>query len=91
MKKAVRLTITGNLQSLFFKQFIIDNALKNNVFGFLRNLDSGKVEIFLEGQDNNVDSMIQVCSQGPKFAQIRSVDQKEERLQDFKDFRVLTF
>jgi len=91
MKKAVRLTITGNLQSLFFKEFIKENALKNQVNGFLRNLENGKIEIFLEGQDANVESMIQVCSKGPKFAQIRNIDQKEERLQDFKDFKVLNF
>ena len=91
MKKSIRLTITGNLQSLFFKQFIKEHAEKNNIKGFLRNLEGGKVEIFIEGDANNVDSMINICSTGPKFATIRKIEKKEERLQDFKDFKIFNF
>jgi len=91
MKKAVRLTITGNLQSLFFKQFIKENADKNKVFGFLRNLEDGRVEIFLEGLPDNVDAMISICSRGPQYASIRKVEEKQERLQDLKEFKILRF
>ena len=77
MKKSIRLTITGSLQSLFFKQFIKENAEANEVKGFLRNLEGGKVEIFLEGNKEDVDEMIDICSKGPKYAQIRNVEQKE--------------
>ena len=89
MKKSLRLTITGSLQSLFFKQFIKENADANEVKGFLRNLDNGKVEIFLEGNGEDVEEMIDICSKGPKYAQIRSVEQKEERFQDFREFKIL--
>ncbi|MEK6825353.1 MAG: acylphosphatase [Nanoarchaeota archaeon] len=89
MKKSVRLTITGSLQSLFFKQFIKENADANDVRGFLRNLEGGKVEVFLEGNLDDVNEMIEVCSKGPKYANIRSLEQKEERFQDFKEFKVL--
>ena len=89
MKKTVRLTITGSLQSLFFKQFIKDNADANDVRGFLRGLEDGRVEIFLEGNKEDVDEMTEVCSKGPKYAQIRSVEQKEESFQGFKEFKIL--
>ncbi len=89
MKKSIRLTITGSLQSLFFKQFIKENAEANDVRGFLRNLESGKVEIFLEGNGEDVNEMIDICSKGPKYAQIRNIEQKEERFQDFKEFRIM--
>ena len=89
MKKSVRLTITGSLQSLFFKQFIKENADANDVKGFLRNLEGGKVEIFLEGNMDDVNEMRDICSKGPKYANIRSIEQKEERFQGFKEFKVL--
>lgn len=91
MKKCVRLHLTGTVQSLFFRQFVKSSAEQNNIRGFLRNLEDGRMEILLEGDALDVDNMIAVCSQGPQHAKIRTVDQKEERLQDFKDFRILTF
>lgn len=91
MRKAMRLSITGNLQSMFFKLFIKENADKLNVKGFLRILENGKVEIFLEGENENVITMAEICKIGPKYAQVRAVEQKDERLQDFKDFKILKF
>lgn len=91
MKKTIRLTIRGSLQSLFFKQFIKTNADEHGVKGFLRNKEDGSVEIFLEGEKDQVDSMVAVCKRGPKHAQIREVTEKEERFQDFKDFKIINF
>ena len=50
MKRAVKLTLTGNLQSMFTRLYFKDQAKANKINGFFRNLDSGKVELFLEGQ-----------------------------------------
>lgn len=91
MKKAIRLYITGNLQSLFFRQFIKENAEKHGVKGFFRNREDGRVEIFLEGESSKVDAMKEVCKTGPKYSNIKGVEEKEERLQDFKEFKILRF
>lgn len=91
MKKAVRLWITGSLQGIFFRQFIQENADAHNVKGYMRKLEDGRTEIWLEGDSAQVDAMILICSQGPKYANIRQVDKKEERMQDFKVFKVLRF
>lgn len=91
MKKAVRLYITGNLQSLFFKQYIKENAEANEIRGFLRIREDSRVEIFLEGTTDNVNNMIKICRTSPKYSTIRKVEEKEERLQDFKDFKILNF
>ncbi|MBS3091555.1 acylphosphatase [Candidatus Pacearchaeota archaeon] len=91
MKKAMRLFLTGNMQSLFYKQSIKDVADGYNVRGFLRIKSDGKVEIFLEGESGNVDTVVDICKAGPKYAQVRSFEQKEEKLQDFKDFRIINF
>jgi acylphosphatase len=89
MKKSVRVYITGNVQGIFFREFVKENAEKLNVKGFVRNLDDGRVEIFLEGGIDDVNKMIAVCQQGPKHAQIRNVEIRDEKFQDFKVFKVL--
>ena len=89
MKKSSRLLISGSVQGLFFQQFIKEQADKNNVKGFVHNLENGKVEVFLEGQGENVEQMAAICKRGPQHSQIRSVEEKEERFQDFKEFKIL--
>ena len=91
MKKALRLFLTGSMQSLFFKQFIKDAAEEHDVRGFLRNREDGRVEIFLEGDGTAVDAVVAICKRGPKYAQIRSVEEKEERFQGMPEFKILNF
>jgi acylphosphatase len=89
MKKSYRLYITGAVQDVFFRGFIKENAEKHNVKGFTRNLEDGRVEVFLEGNINDVNKMIDICKKGPKYAQIRNVEIKSEKFQDFKTFKIL--
>ncbi len=89
MKKSVRVYIQGTVQGVFFRGFIKENAEKLNVKGFCRNLEDGRVEVFIEGQVDDVNKMIEVCKKGPKHSQIRNVEVKAEKFQDFKSFKVL--
>lgn len=89
MKKAVRLYIKGTVQGIFFRQFIKDNAERCDVRGFARNLEDGRVEVFIEGEMENVEKMIDFCKKGPRHSRIENVEIKEEKLQDFKEFKIL--
>ncbi len=91
MKKSIRLYITGFVQGIFFRQFIKDHADKNNVRGYVRNLEDGRIEIFLEGNKNSVDAMLEICKKGPAHAKIRNIEEKPEPFQDFKEFKILRF
>ena len=89
MKKSIRLYINGTVQGVFFRGFIKENAEMYNVKGFVRNLEDGRVEIFLEGNADDVNKMIELCQKGPKYAQIKNIEIKEEKFQSLKDFKIL--
>lgn len=89
MKKSVRLYVEGTVQGVFFRNFVKENAEKENVHGFVRNLEDGRIEVFLEGDNEKVDRMVELCKKGPRHSQIRNVVLKEEKFQDFRDFKVL--
>ncbi len=89
MKKTVRLYIEGTVQGVFYREFIKENAEKNNIKGFVRNLEDGKVEVFIEGDNADIDKMIEICRKGPKHSQIRNVEIKEEKFQGLKEFKIL--
>ncbi|MEK6915812.1 MAG: acylphosphatase [Nanoarchaeota archaeon] len=91
MKKSVRLTIQGSMQPVFFNRFVKEKAEALGVRGFVRNKDDGTVEVFLEGNTNEVNEMILTCKTGPQHAMIRSTNEKEEKFQDFRDFRIMEF
>ncbi len=89
MKKSVRVYINGTVQGVFFRAFVKENAERYNVKGFVRNLEDGRVEVFLEGDSNEVNKMIEICKKGPKHAKIKNVEIKEERFQNLKNFKML--
>ncbi len=89
MKKSIRLYIKGTVQGIFFRSFIKENAEKYNVKGFVRNLEDGRIEVFLEGNSDDVNKMVELCKTGPKHSQIRDVEIKSETFQGFNNFKVL--
>jgi len=89
VKKSIRLYINGTVQGVFFRAFVKENAERYNVKGFTRNLEDGRIEVFLEGNSDDVNKMIELCKKGPKHSKIRNIEIKPERFQDFKVFKVL--
>ena len=91
MKKSVRLYISGNVQGVFFMIFIKDNAEKLDVKGFTRGLEDGRVEVFLEGDSDAVNTMIDICKKGPRHSVIRDVQMKKEPFQSLRLFKILHY
>jgi acylphosphatase len=91
MKKALRIYIFGTVQGVLFRNFIKDNADKNDVKGYVRNKDDGSIEIWLEGDCKNVDNIVELCKEGPEHAIINRLDIVEEKMQDMKEFKVIRF
>tara|TARA_Y100000310_G_scaffold243566_1_gene248072 strand:+ start:239 stop:514 length:276 start_codon:yes stop_codon:yes gene_type:complete len=89
MKKSVRLFLTGNLQSLFFKQFVKEHADQHKVNGYLRQLEDGRMEIFLEGPIDSVNALLPICKRGPQHSQIRNIDESPASHQGFTEFKIL--
>jgi len=89
MKKAVKLIIKGIVQDVFFRTFVKEEADKLGLYGFVRNLENGNVEVCVEGDIDNVDRLIEICKKGSKHAVIKDVKVDEIKFQDFKDFKIL--
>ena len=89
MKKSIRLYIKGTVQGIFYRNFIKEHAERYNVKGFVRNLEDGRVEAFLEGNSDDVNKMMDICKQGPKHSKIKEVQVKQESFQNFSNFKIL--
>ena len=56
-KRRVRILISGKVQGVFFRQALKVMAKKNNVFGWVKNLEDKRVEASLEGNIKNINSI----------------------------------
>ncbi len=87
--KTLRLRISGTVQGVLFRKFVEENANRTRVRGFVRNLEDGRVEVFLEGLDDNVLEMLEVCKRGNPHSQIREIELKEIPHQGFEGFKIM--
>lgn len=92
MKKSIKMIVKGTVQGIFFRQFVKENADKMNVYGFVRNLTSGDVEVVAEGDGTALERFIQIIGKGPQHAMIKNVQIEEKKWTgEYKDFKVLRF
>ena len=88
-QKRVHVFVTGRVQGVFFRQATKVIAIKNNVTGWVRNLDDGRVEILIEGDDKCRDSVIAWCDCGPANSRVDDIQiNNENYLGSFENFEV---
>ena len=89
VQKRVHIFVNGRVQGVFFRQATKVIAIKNNVTGWVRNLDDGRVEILIEGDDKCIDSVIAWCDCGPANSRVDEFELSEENhTGEFEKFEV---
>jgi len=74
-KIARRFFISGDVQGVGFRFFAQRAAARHQVVGFVRNLDDGRVEAWVEGPPQSVEAFKDELATGPRYS---SVDNFEE-------------
>mgnify|MGYP006101828657 CR=1 FL=1 len=88
-QKRIHIFVTGRVQGVFFRQSTRVMAIKNNVNGWVRNLDDGRVEIVAEGETQNIDNLVTWCKTGPANSRVDEFKLIEEIHDDkFENFEV---
>jgi acylphosphatase len=87
--KRIHVYISGLVQGVFFRAAARRVAADLNLTGWVRNMDDGRVEAVLEGEDVDVDKMIEWFKVGPPAARIEKVTTSEEHYTGgFHDFGI---
>lgn len=84
-----RVLVSGRVQGVFYRDSCRRKALELNVAGSARNLDDGKVEVILEGEEGAVAEVIEWCRVGTAQSDVQNVDVTDEEPQDATGFRTL--
>ena len=90
VKQRVHILVTGKVQGVFFRQATKVIAIKNNVTGWVKNLEDTKVEILLEGDAQNVNSLVDWCHNGPANSRVDEIKiAQQDFLGQYSNFQVL--
>jgi acylphosphatase len=90
-KKKIRahVFIQGKVQGVYFRQNTKHMAIMNRLSGWVRNLDDGRVEAIFEGEEINVNKVIEWCHVGPPKAHVDNVRVKFEKYTgEFSNFDI---
>ena len=87
--KQIHIFVIGRVQGVFFRQSTRVVAIKNNVNGWVCNLDDGRVEIVAEGETKNINNLADWCKTGSANSRVDEFELSEEGFTgEFENFEV---
>jgi acylphosphatase len=88
--KALHVTIHGIVQGVWFRATTREQAQRLGVAGWVRNTPDGAVEVFMQGEERAVNSLLDWCRMGPPGARVDRVMYDEATTEEhIQGFRIL--
>ena len=69
----VNLTISGKVQGVGFRYFVLRQAQKHGMYGWVSNKPNGDVEAFAQGEKADLEQCIAKVKEGPSFSRVEDV------------------
>jgi acylphosphatase len=83
-----RVVVHGNVQGVFFRDSCRRKAESRGVAGWVTNRSDGAVEAVFEGDADAVDALVDWSRQGPRGADVSSVDVESEDPEGLSGFGI---
>jgi acylphosphatase len=68
--RSVRGLVSGRVQGVGFRYFVMRHAQAENICGYVRNLNDGRVEFLLQGDADSVYRVLGQIRLGPDYARV---------------------
>ena len=90
MLRRAEILVTGHVQGVLFRYYTEMRAEELGLGGTVRNLRDGGVHIVCEGEEEEINQLIEWCERGPERAIVTRVDVAwKEYTGEFKYFRIV--
>jgi acylphosphatase len=83
-----RVVVHGDVQGVFFRDTTKRHAGSRGVAGWVTNRADGAVEAVFEGDPEAVEQLVRFAHEGPRGAQVESVEVSEEEPEGLTGFEV---
>jgi len=78
--------ISGQVQGVGFRRFVIDHADELGLTGWVRNESDGRVQVYAVGSPERLDRLAALLHKGPRMAIVRGVEEREAAVQQLSSF-----
>ncbi|MBI1822158.1 MAG: acylphosphatase [Nitrospirae bacterium] len=65
--------VSGKVQGVGYRKFVVGHAVKLSLTGFCKNLPSGEVEVEAEGPSEKIQELVRHLHQGPPGGEVEKV------------------
>jgi acylphosphatase len=86
---AKRIVISGQVQGVGYRQWLVMQASAAGVDGWVRNRIDGSVEALISGETDAVEELVRRCRRGPRMAMVSSISEEFSEAPDVPGFRQL--
>jgi acylphosphatase len=89
LTERLHVIIEGYVQGVGFRAFVINQAQKNGLTGWVRNRWDTSVEVCVEGERGHLENLLEALRRGPSAANVREVQAEWQIASgEFVDFRL---
>jgi acylphosphatase len=72
-ERRIRARISGRVQGVGFRFFVVNEAQKRGLAGWVRNMGEDQVEVVAEGPQAELEALVAVLREGPPLAWVANV------------------
>ena len=74
MTLQARLAVTGRVQGVGYRDWVMEMAERLGLSGWVRNRVDGSVEMLLAGAPDQITAMIERCRKGPPLSKVEAIE-----------------
>lgn len=89
--KHYNITVSGKVQGVFYRASTKTKAVGLGLKGYVKNQSDGSVYIEAEGNEEDLEVLLNWCNQGPPNAIVNEVKSEETEMVGFRKFEVKYF
>jgi len=87
--RTMRLRVTGRVQGVGFRDFIVREAERLGLSGYASNRADGSVEVHAQGAESALKHLLDAASRGPRNARVDDVESEfTDEVHSFRGFEV---
>jgi len=89
-KNRIHVFVSGRVQGIGYRDGVRRKAGKLGIFGWVKNLEDGRVEAIFEGEEGGIEEIVEWVKTGPFLAKVEKIDIVPENFSgEFKDFKII--
>ena len=87
--KRLHLVIKGEVQGVFFRDYVNKSANFLKIKGWVKNNSDGTMEVVAEGSEDKLKELLEKCMQGPQSAKVDKIEENwEKATNEFDSFEI---